>query len=152
MIEQRVYTPTNYIEKTVVHSVIFLAGPIQGAVDWQSTAIELIKKENPHIIVANPRRRCLDGEFDYEAQVDWETFHLRRAGENGVIMFWLPKETDHDHNRAYAQTSRVELGEWKVRHERDGVDLVIGIFEEDLVRIVQEFQSQTLWSKLALLQ
>ena len=51
MIEQRVYTPTNYIEKTVVHSVIFLAGPIQGAVDWQSTAIELIKKENPHIII-----------------------------------------------------------------------------------------------------
>jgi len=29
--------------------------------------------------------------------------------------------------RAYAQTSRFELGEWKARYERSGIKLAIGI-------------------------
>ncbi len=61
--------------------------------------------------------------------VDWETFHLRNAGWNGVVLFWLAKEFEHDCKRAYAQTSRFELGEWKVIHERDGSNLVVGIEE-----------------------
>lgn len=61
--------------------------------------------------------------------MDWETFHLRRAAVNGVIMFWLARELDHHPDRAYAQTSRFELAEWKLRHERDKVELVVGIEE-----------------------
>lgn len=43
------------------------------------------------------------------------------------LCFWLPKESNKIPGRAYAQTSRIELGEWKVRHERDGAKLAIGI-------------------------
>jgi len=65
----------------------------------------------------------------YAEQVDWETHYLRRAGKDGVVFFWLAKEFKHQCDRAYAQTSRFELGEWKVRHERDGAKLVVGIEE-----------------------
>jgi len=41
----------------------------------------------------------------------------------------LANETTHSCERAYAQTTRFELAEWKVRHERDGVKLVVGIDE-----------------------
>ncbi|MCA9071319.1 MAG: hypothetical protein KDA84_20465, partial [Planctomycetaceae bacterium] len=45
----------------------------------------------------------------------------------GVILFWLPRQLVSLPERAYAQTSRFELAEWKVRHERDGVQIVVGI-------------------------
>ncbi|HSX15017.1 MAG TPA: nucleoside 2-deoxyribosyltransferase domain-containing protein [Candidatus Saccharimonadales bacterium] len=106
---------------------IFLAGPIQGALDWQSQAIAIISKLSSPTNIANPRRQYLDGQFDYAKQVDWETHYLRQAAENGVILFWLAREQIHDHDRAYAQTSRFELAEWKIRHERDGINLAIGI-------------------------
>lgn len=125
--ERRIYTPIEYIESEMTRPVIFLAGPIQGALDWQSQAIKTISKHSRYTIVANPRREYLEGTFDYGRQVDWETFHLRRAGENGGIMFWLPKESHKITGRAYAQTSRIELGEWKIRHEKEGARLVIGI-------------------------
>lgn len=107
--------------------VVFLAGPIQGAQDWQSEAINIIQTIDPAIIIASPRRQSLDDAFDPGKQIDWETHYLRRAGKNGVILFWLAKEFEHDPARAYAQTSRFELAEWKVRHECDGAKLVIGI-------------------------
>jgi hypothetical protein len=109
--------------------VVFLAGPIQGAPDWQGEAINRLGELAPSVHVASPRREYLPGEFIYEAQVDWETHHLRRAAEDGVVMFWLAREIEHDPERAYAQTTRGELFEWKVRCERDGVLLVVGIEE-----------------------
>jgi len=107
--------------------LIFLAGPIQGAKHWQNEAIKIIQKLNPAINIASPRRDYLDGEFVYEAQVDWETRYLNEAAKKGLILFWLAKEAEHDGKRSYAQTSRFELAEWKVKHERDGVKLVLGI-------------------------
>jgi hypothetical protein len=59
--------------------------------------------------------------------VDWETHHLRRAALDGVILFWLAREATHHCDRAYAQTTRFELAEWKVRHERDQSAIVVGI-------------------------
>lgn len=114
------------IENTNVPGV-FLAGPIQGVRDWQAEAIEILSSLNSDISIYNPRRKYLDGEFIYDKQVDWETYYLRQAAKNGVILFWLAKEDKHNCERAYAQTSRFELSEWKVRHERDGIKLVIGI-------------------------
>lgn len=93
--------------------VLFLAGPIQGADDWQAEAIRIIHDTDPTIIIANPRRDYLDGTFVYEDQVDWESHHLRRAGAGGgAIMFWCAAESEHDCDRAYAQTTRFELAEW----------------------------------------
>lgn len=109
--------------------LIFLAGPIQGARRWQDKAIGLIQAESPELYIASPRRGEEEGEFGiekYNEQVDWETYHLRKAGENGVIMFWLAKEFEHFCSRAYAQTSRFELAEWKMRHEYEGAKLVVG--------------------------
>lgn len=126
-----IIAPT-YLEK-IEGPLIFLAGPIQGARRWQDLAIQVITSSAPDLYISSPRRVLEEkGDFTqakYNEQVDWETYHLRRAAENGAIMFWLAKEFEHKCDRAYAQTTRFELAEWKVRHERDGVKLAIGIEE-----------------------
>ncbi len=109
--------------------VIFLAGPIQGAPDWQSEAAEIIHNHDASIVVASPRKDYPEGTFVYEKQVDWETHFLRIAGRIGVIGFWLAKQTVETPGRAYAQTTRFELAEWKMRHEYDGTKLSLGIEE-----------------------
>ena len=127
----KIILPPNY--ETINGKLVFLAGPIQGAPDWQQEAIDYFKIRVPNLNVASPRRHIeRKGEFSpemYNEQVDWETHHLRRASQDGAIMFWLAREAQHDCGRAYAQTSRFELGEWKTRHERDGTKLVVGIAE-----------------------
>lgn len=120
-----VITPPHYPE--FAGPIVFLAGPIQGAPDWQADAIHLLRGLAPGLHIATPRRVYLPSEFVYDAQVDWESHHLRRAGADGVILFWLAAEAVHNCGRAYAQTTRFELAEWKVRHERDGAKLVVGI-------------------------
>ena len=116
--------------------IIFLAGPIQGARDWQSDAykyiLELAIENNleDRIIIANPRRIYMDNEFVYEKQVDWETEYLNKASKKGVILFWLEKEEIHYCNRPFAQTTRFELAEWKVKHQFLDAKIVIGIDEE----------------------
>jgi hypothetical protein len=112
---------------TVEGPMIFLAGPIQGAPDWQDVAVIQIRHLAAQVHLANPRRNDLSDAFDFDGQVDWETHHLRRSAQHGAILFWLARETDHHCTRAYGQTSRFELAEWKMRHERDGVRLVVGI-------------------------
>jgi len=107
--------------------VIFLAGPIQGAPDWQTEAATTIHKIDPTVVIASPRRDYPEGTFVYEKQVDWETHFLRRTGRIGVIGFWLAAQTEETPGRAYAQTSRFELAEWKMRHEYEGARLTIGI-------------------------
>jgi hypothetical protein len=119
--------PPQYL--AVTGPVVFLAGPIQGAPDWQGEAIGLLRRSAPALHLACPRRDYAPGEFAFAAQVDWETHYLRRAAQEGAILFWLAREAAHDCGRAYAQTSRFELAEWKVRHERDGVKLVVGLEE-----------------------
>jgi hypothetical protein len=107
--------------------LVFLAGPVQGAPDWQGEAISYLAAWAPSLNIASPRRKYLPGTFDYAAQVDWETHHLHRAAEYGVILFWLAAEKEHDCHRSYAQTTRFELAEWKVLHQRDHVRLVVGV-------------------------
>lgn len=126
--------PPYKIEKEDI--IVFLAGPIQGARDWQSDAYQYIKElakekniEN-RITVANPRRIYLDKEFIYEKQVDWETEYLNKASKNGVILFWLEKEKIHYCERPFAQTTRFELAEWKVKHQIMKANIVLGIDNE----------------------
>lgn len=127
MAERRVYTPTDYIEKAETRHVVFLAGPIQGTPDWRKEAISRIKRESREIVIASPRRDYHPEEFDYVQQVDWETYHIKRAGENGAIMFWFPKESKHNSGKGYERRTEVILGICMVRHERDGVKLSVGI-------------------------
>jgi len=57
-------------------NIIFLAGPIQGAPDWQSTAADIIHDLDGSAVVASPRKDYEPGTFVYERQVDWETHFL----------------------------------------------------------------------------
>ena len=123
--DNKVIYPPKYEE--IKGPVIFLAGPIQGAPDWQKEVIKIIHSLRPDVYIASPRRDYLDEEFVYEKQVDWETEYLNRAANNGAIIFWLAKEFKHDCKRAYAQTSRFEIAEWKARYEKSKFNLIIGI-------------------------
>ena len=129
--------------------VIFLAGPIQGAPNWQLDAASIIHDIDPLIVVASPRKEYEPSTSVYEQQVDWETAMMRRAGRLGVIGFWLASPAELTLplstritlamsiitkgrlplQRAYGQTSRFELAEWKMRHEYEGIKLTIGIEE-----------------------
>jgi hypothetical protein len=123
------FTPPKYIEDKD-SPVIFLAGPIQGADNWQKKAAEIIS-QNKEILIASPRRDIdIDRDFDervYMEQVDWETYHLNRAAQNGVILFWLANEHRHFRERAYAQTTRFELGEWIAKNKYEEAKVVVGI-------------------------
>lgn len=107
--------------------IIFLAGPIQGAPDWQSEAIKIIHELDSGIVIASPRKDYQEGTFVYEKQVDWETHYLNRSAKFGAIMFWLAVQTEATPGRDYAQTSRFELGEWKREHQHSGIKLILGI-------------------------
>ncbi len=123
----KLFTAPTYAELT--QPLVFLAGPIQGALDWQAEAIELL---TPHegFFIASPRRaEWGTSEQDYLDQVDWEHFHLDKAADNGVILFWLAPEHNHVCERAYAQTTRFELGETVTLHRWQGVRVVVGIDE-----------------------
>ena len=109
--------------------IIFLAGPIQGAPEWQYEAAEIIHSLDSGIIVASPRKNYPTDTFVYEKQVDWETEYLRRAAGHGAILFWLAAQTIETPGRAYAQTTRFELAEHKAKHEQDGRKIVVGIEE-----------------------
>ena len=113
--------------ESVTGPLVFLAGPIQGAPDWQAEAIAWFSAQAPQLNIASPRREYAPGEFDHAAQMDWESHYLRRAAQCGVILFWLARESLEISGRSYAQTTRFELAEWKVRHENDGTQLVVGI-------------------------
>jgi hypothetical protein len=124
----------------VIGPLIFLAGPIQGAPPWHNEAISILHELDEGVCIASPCRRKIkldrssfsgpSKEFTsemYNEQVDWETHHLNRAAKDGVVLFWLAKEENHICTRAYAQTSRFELGEWKERSRWINMKLVVGI-------------------------
>jgi hypothetical protein len=92
---------------------IFLAGPIQGAPNWQANATELIRHKArlcPNdTVVANPRRAIIDPKkFNYAEQVAWEKQNLKRAAEHGAIIFWFaaqdPQEP-YEEGRPYGKTT-----------------------------------------------
>lgn len=109
--------------------VLFLAGPILGARKWRNEAIPLLDRQA--LIIANPDRQVWSPEDPniFTNQVEWETKWLRRAGNAGVVLFYLAREDRSFSSarkiilrvlrgkqlRAHAQTTRFELGEWLVR-------------------------------------
>ena len=103
--------------------IIFLAGPISNAPNWQDKAIETITNLSDKIYVASPRRESnfssLTSESKFEHQLDWERHYLDLASTQGAILFWLPAAKIHDCNRAYARDTRGELGEWRGRLSYD---------------------------------
>ncbi|WMX14015.1 MULTISPECIES: nucleoside 2-deoxyribosyltransferase domain-containing protein [unclassified Aureispira] len=121
--------PPHYPKIDTQVPVIFLAGPIQGAPAWHSEAIDYLQRQASNTFVASPKKAYLDKDFVYEQQVDWESYFLKRAATCGCILFWLAKEKEHFSERAYAQTSRFELGEWAAKQAALNCNLVVGIEE-----------------------
>lgn len=103
-----------FIGARPVRPLVFLAGPIQGAPQWQSEAIKYFQDHVPDVDVASPRRPEDSTKLDdagKHAQAEWEFAYLRTAVVRGVVLFWCPKEVASIPGRAYAQTTRMELGE-----------------------------------------
>ncbi|OGY99519.1 MAG: hypothetical protein A2945_01525 [Candidatus Liptonbacteria bacterium RIFCSPLOWO2_01_FULL_52_25] len=127
----KIFEAPEFVE--ITGPLIFLAGPIQGAPQWHHDAIAIIRRLDRRVSIASPyRHKEPEGEFTekmFNEQVDWETEYLNCAAQNGVILFWLAKEAKHSCKRAYAQTSRFELGEWKERTVRLSGTLIVGIEE-----------------------
>ena len=115
----QVIRPLEQLEgRTYDEPLIFLAGPIKGGGGWQEEAIIILQKLESRLHIASPRSlKPWDPNFTadkFTAQADWESKYLLRAAENGCILFFLPPEVrvEHKPDRAYAQTTRVELGLW----------------------------------------
>lgn len=114
-------------------ALIFLVGPIQGAPDWQADATRIIRRINKSIHIASPRRATESygkGDFDsalYAQQVDWETHYIGRSAMDGCPLIWCAREIVHDCKRAYAQTTRGEMFERKLRHQLCGEPFALGI-------------------------
>ena len=121
-----VYTAPKKLLPVEFRPIVFLAGPVQGAKNWQDDAINYLKDAD--IVIANPRSAATfgdDSKFDYTEQINWEHENLDRAN---VVLFWLAKEKEHICTRAYAQTSRFELGERLGIIRQDGyAHIVVGI-------------------------
>lgn len=114
-----IHTPPLYTDIPVWEAAVFLAGPIQGAPDWQSEAVDIFADRIPpakKVHLANPRRDTFnDGPFDKDEQLTWEKSHLRHARDYGCLLFWLAAESEdapapNKPGRAYAQTTRIEFG------------------------------------------
>ena len=123
----RLIIPKTYLPK-VYAPLIFLAGPIRSAPNWQDEAIEILFSQEPNLIIASPRRGIRDniskyvmkGEENYfPRQRAWERHYLDLASKNGAILFWLPGEEKHDCNKVYGAMTRVELGEWMTNYRHD---------------------------------
>lgn len=105
--------------------LIYLNGPIQGADDWQNEAISLLGELAPSVHIASPRALQFKGAQD--AHLIWETAFSARAAREGVILFWLARETQHHCSRSYAAQLRFDLGEWAVKSQAGLARLVVGI-------------------------
>ncbi len=135
--------------------LVFLAGPIQGAEDWQAKAIEFLTRGNPALNIASPRGDYSKRAFDYNTQVDWETHYLNLAAKTGAILFWLAKEQEHMCDRAFAQTTRFELAKWIerslfVKELKLSIGIEAGFSGERYIRRVlgQEHPSIVVYSSL----
>ena len=113
--------------------IVFFAGPIQGAPEWQEDFIKKIQTElkniktTKNIILASPRRLEKSDNFIYEEQVDWESYYLDKASKQGVVIFWLAGEKEKVDGRSYAQTTRFEIGEWWAKGQNiENFKIVVG--------------------------
>ena len=98
---------------------VFLAGPIQGAPKWQFDLPDI-----EGVVWISPRRKDYDlNDTTHSQQMQWETDALRAAN---IVLFWIPKEVEDIPGRAYAQTTRFELGENIARGKR----IILGTYED----------------------
>ena len=119
--------PKTYI-KDLDAPLIFLAGPIRSAPNWQDKAIKILFSQESNLIIASPRRGIRNGisediisgnENYFPRQRAWERYYLDLASRTGAILFWLPEEEKHNCNKVYGAMTRIELGQWMTNYRYD---------------------------------
>ncbi len=119
--------PKTYVAN-IEEPIIFLAGPIRSAPNWQDDAIKCILNKNSNLTVASPRRGIRENiskyvlkgnETYFSRQREWELHYLHKASKNGSILFWLCGEEEHNCNKVYGAMTRVEIGEWMAHYNHD---------------------------------
>lgn len=120
-----VIIPNTYAE-TFDDPLIFLAGPIRSAPNWQDEAIKILFEMTPDLVIASPRRGIRESiapyvfhgdERHFTRQRGWERHYLDIAAKTGAILFWLPGEEAHDCNKVYGAMTRLELGQWMTNYK-----------------------------------
>lgn len=123
----KVIIPKMYVQD-IDAPLIFLAGPIRSAPNWQDQAIDFLFSHNPNLVIASPRRGVRDEITPYIAQGDenyfprqraWERHYLDIASKTGAILFWLPGEAEHNCEKVYGAMSRVEIGQCMTNYSYD---------------------------------
>lgn len=107
--------------------LVFLAGPIRSAPNWQDTAIEFILSKNQEVVIASPRseigrklrQHLLSSNEEFPRRRAWERYYLDLASKTGAIMFWLPGEEAHNCQKTYGAMTRFELGQWATNYKND---------------------------------
>src|SRR3989304_3083097 len=128
--------PNTYTLK-IEKPVIFLAGPIKGAPNWQEEAIDFLLSQNSDLWVASPRGEIRESlrsslvpgnDSFFQRQRAWEKYYLGVASSYGAILFWLPGEVEHNCAKSYGAMTRKELGEWSTAHKfvGDSVHFCVG--------------------------
>lgn len=107
--------PPNQITESE-NPVVFLAGPVQGARNWQArVGADLLSQSLTDITVVSPRGNPpLYAPTSYwmseGLQTPWEKHHLKLARDQGVLAVWMAEQIYETPGRVYAQTSRIEFG------------------------------------------
>jgi hypothetical protein len=102
--------------------IVFLAGPVAGALSWRYDFIELLNTIDKDFIIASPQHSY--PEYTQDVQIAWEQETMNAAFKNGVLVFYLAaKEYEPEYGRSYARTTRFELGEYygRLKHEKGNV-------------------------------
>jgi hypothetical protein len=122
-----VIIPKDFISE-IHNPLIFLAGPIRSAPNWQDDVIEILFGLEPSLTIVSPRRGVrenlqkflLKGDAThFHRQRAWERYYLSYAAHHGAILFWLPTEEVHDCNKVYGAMTRLELGQWMTNYRHD---------------------------------
>jgi hypothetical protein len=105
---------------------IFLAGPCNGTRDWHNEVITWFDKHKikEDIIFYIPKTDVYEGK---QYQIDWETKHLNKSYNNGLVVFYLSNCIKDTPGRGFARTTRFELGEWLTKYQIANKKTVIGI-------------------------
>ncbi len=119
--------PKSYVQE-LKFPLIFLAGPIRSAPNWQDEAIDFLFLYEPNLIIASPRRGVRDNIAPYIIMGDenyfprqraWERHYLDIASKTGAILFWLPGDAEHDCQKVYGAMTRVEIGQWMTSYKNN---------------------------------
>lgn len=123
----KVIIPKTYVQN-IEAPLIFLAGPIGSAPNWQDEAIEFLLSKNANLVIASPRWGIRDKIAPYITQGDenyflraraWERHYLDIASKTGAILFWLPGEAEHNCEKVYGAMTRLEIGQWMTNYRHD---------------------------------